>query len=66
MKNKFAWGQGINKIDWGSIYNQSWVGEYIFLTVVGDGNALYKRVSNDSGLMEAHACLVDNINKTLK
>ena len=37
-----AWGQGINSISWGAIYNKSWVSEYIFTTVVGDANELKK------------------------
>jgi hypothetical protein len=60
------WGQAQNNTGWGSIYNQSWVGEYIFLTVVGDGNDYSKRVSDDSGTMEAHTTLVGNLNYSLK
>ena len=59
-------GQIQNKIGFGSIYNQSWVGEYIFLKVVGDGNDFYKKVSDDSGTFEAHTCLVNKMEKTLR
>lgn len=52
------WGQIQNNIGHGTIYNQSWIGEYIFTTVVGDANDFYKRVSDDSGTMEAHTSLV--------
>lgn len=61
-----AWGQGINTIGWGTIYNESWIGEYIFTKVVGDANDLEKRVADDSGTMEAHICLVDNMEKSLR
>ena len=61
-----AWGQGINSISWGAIYNKSWVSEYILTTVVGDANELEKRVADDSGTMEAHICLVDNMEKSLR
>ena len=61
-----AWGQGINKISWGTIYNQSNIGEYIFTKIVGDANDLEQRVSDDSGVMEAHICLVNNMEKTLR
>ena len=59
-------GQIQNKIGFGSIYNQSWVGEYIFLKVVGDGNDFYKTVSDDSGTFEAQTCLVNKMEKTLR
>lgn len=52
------WGQIQNNKGWGTIYNQTWVGEYIFTSVVGDANDLYKRVSDDSGTFEAHTSLV--------
>jgi len=42
---------------WGTVYNESWIGEYIFTKVVGDANDLEKRVADDSGTMEAHICL---------
>jgi len=61
-----SWGQIQNNIGYGTIYNQTWVGEYIFLTVVGDGNDFAKRVSDDSGTMEAHTTLVGNLNYSLK
>ena len=61
-----AWGQGINAIGWGTIYNESWIGEYIFTSIVGDANDLEKRVADDSGTMEAHICLVDNMEKSLR
>jgi len=61
-----AWGQGINTIGWGTIYNESWIGEYIFTSIVGDANDLEKRVADDSGTMEAHICLVDNMEKSLR
>jgi len=61
-----AWGQGINAVNWGKIYNQSWVGEYIFLTCVGDGNDYEVRLAAASATIEAHACLVNNMNKSLK
>ncbi len=61
-----AWGQGINAISWGTIYNQSNIGEYIFTKVVGDANDLEQRVANDSGTMEAHICLVNNMEKSLR
>lgn len=61
-----AWGQGINAIGWGTVYNESNVGEYIFTKVVGDANDLEKRVADDSGTMEAHICLVDNMEKSLR
>lgn len=60
------WGQGINSIGWGSIYNKSWVGEYIFISIVGDANELEKRVADESGTMEAHICLVNNMEKSLR
>jgi hypothetical protein len=53
-----SWGQIQNSIGHGTIYNESWVGEYIFTSVVGDGNDFYKRVNDDSGTMEAHTSLV--------
>jgi len=61
-----AWGQGINSISWGTVYNQSWVSEYIFTSVVGDANDLEQRVADDSGTMEAHICLVNNMKKSLR
>ena len=61
-----AWGQGINAIGWGTIYNESWIGEYIFTSIVGDANDLEKRVADDSGTMEARICLVDNMEKSLR
>ena len=61
-----AWGQGINTIGWGTIYNESWIGEYIFTSIVGDANDLEKRVADGSGTMEAHICLVDNMEKSLR
>ena len=61
-----AWGQGINAVNWGKIYNQSWVGEYIFLTCVGDGNDFAKRLLDASATMEAQDCLVNNMNKSLR
>lgn len=61
-----AWGQGINTIGWGKIYGESWWGEYIFYKVSSDANDFAVRVVNDGGTMEAHACLVDNMDKTLK
>lgn len=61
-----AWGQGINTIGWGKIYGESWWGEYIFYKVASDANDFAVRVVNDGGTMEAHACLVDNMDKTLR
>lgn len=60
------WGISANPISWGTIYNQSWVGEYIFLTCVGDGNDFYKRLSDASATMEAQDCLVNNMEKSLR
>ena len=65
MPNTTAWGQGINTIGWGKIYSESWFGEYIFYSVVGDANDFAVRVADDSGTFEAHACLVDNMENTL-
>jgi hypothetical protein len=48
-----AWGLVINNIGFGTIYNESWVGQYPFVSIVGDANDLYKRVSDASGTMEA-------------
>lgn len=61
-----AWGQGINSIGWGTIYNESNIGEYIFTSIVGDANDLEQRVADDSGTMEAHICLVNNMEKSLR
>ena len=66
MPNTTAWGQGINTISWGTIYNESWFGEYIFNQVVGDANDFAVRLANDAGIMEAHICLVDNMENTLR
>ena len=55
------WGKIINNIGFGTIYNQSWFGEYIFSLVVGDANDFSKRVSDDSGTMEAHSQLGDPV-----
>jgi hypothetical protein len=52
------WGQIQNNKGWGTIYNQTWFGQFIFYNVVGDANDLYKRVSDDSGTFEAHTSLV--------
>lgn len=52
------WGQIQNKIGYGTIYNETWTGEYVFIPVVGDANDLYKRVADDSGTFEAHTSLV--------
>jgi hypothetical protein len=52
------WGQIQNNSGWGTIYNQTWFGQFIFYNVVGDANDLYKRVSDDSGTFEAHTSLV--------
>lgn len=61
-----AWGKIINKIGYGTIYNDSWVGQYPFVSIVGDANDLYKRVSDASGTMEAQECLVETFNKTVQ
>ena len=61
-----AWGQGINSISWGSIYNDSWWGEYIFSRAVGDANDFAARVADDNGTMEAHICVANNLEKTLR
>jgi hypothetical protein len=61
-----AWGTIINNISYGTIYNESWTGEYKFVTIVGDGNDMYKRITDDSGSMEANACLVNTFNNTIK
>lgn len=53
-----SWGQIQNNIGYGTIYNESWVGENISILVVGDANDLYKRVSDDGGTFEAHTSLV--------
>ena len=60
------WGKIINAIGFGTIYNESWFGEYIFSLVVGDANDFGKRVSDDSGTMEAHSQLVDTMEKSLR
>ena len=60
------WGKIINNIGFGTIYNESWFGEYIFSLVVGDANDFSKRVSDDSGTMEAHSQLVDTMEKSLR
>jgi hypothetical protein len=52
-----GWGTITNNISYGTIYNESWTGEYKFVTIVGDGNDMYKRITDDSGSMEANACL---------
>jgi hypothetical protein len=39
--------------------------EYKFVTIVGDGNDMYKRITDDSGSMEANACLVNTFNNTI-
>ena len=59
-----AWGLVINKIGFGTIYNESWVGQYPFVSIVGDANDLYKRVG--SGTMEAQECLVETFNNSVK
>ena len=59
-------GMAINEIGFGTIYNESWIGEYIFLTVVGDGNDYRKRVLDDSGTMESQAELVTTMEKSLR
>jgi hypothetical protein len=46
-----GWGKVINNIGFGTIYNESWVGQYPFVSIVGDANDLYKRVSDASGTM---------------
>ncbi len=61
-----SWGQIQNNIGHGTIYNESWVGEYIFIKVVGDANDLFKRVSDDSGTFEAHTSLVITTKNSLK
>ena len=53
-----SWGQIQNNIGHGTIYNESWIGEYIFTKVVGDANDFYKRVTDDSGTFEGHSSLV--------
>jgi len=58
-----SWGQIINKIGFGKIYGSSWVGEYPFLNIVSDANDYDLRVSEDSGVTEAHSCLVNTLNK---
>lgn len=60
------WGIAANTIDWGTIYNESWVGEYIFTKCVGDGIDLAYRVTQAGGTIEAQDCLANNMNKTLK
>lgn len=59
------WGIAANPISWGTIYNQSWVGEYIFLKVVGDSNDYNKRVTDAGGLIESQDCLAKNMSSTL-
>ena len=61
-----GWGTITNNIGHGTIYNESWTGEYKFVTIVGDGNDMYKRIPDDSGSMEANACLVNTFNNTIK
>ena len=58
-----GWGKIINNIGFGTIYNESWVGQYPFVSIVGDANDLYKRVS---GTMEAQECLVETFNNSVK
>ena len=60
-----GWGTITNNIGHGTIYNESWTGEYKIVTIVGDGNDMYKRVTDDSGSMEANACLVNTFNNTI-
>jgi hypothetical protein len=64
-----GWGTITNNIGHGTIYNESWTGEYKleykFVTIVGDGNDMYKRITDDSGSMEANACLVNTFNNTI-
>ena len=47
-------------------YNESWVGEYVFLTIVGDANDLESRVAADNGTMEAHGSMVLTMQKSLR
>jgi hypothetical protein len=61
-----AWGKVINNIGFGTIYNESWVGQYPFVSIVGDANDLYKRVSDAGGTMEAQECLVETFNNSVK
>ena len=60
-----GWGTITNNIGHGTIYNESWTGEYKFVTIVGDENDMYKRITDDSGSMEANACLVNTFNNTI-
>jgi len=61
-----AWGKIINTIGFGSVYNESWVGEYPFLDIVAEANDYRKRVLDDSGTIEAQESLVDTFNNTVK
>lgn len=61
-----SWGQVINNISFGTIYNESWTGEYPFVTIVGDANDLYKRTTDDTATMEAHSCLVTTFNNSVQ
>ena len=66
MSNVNNWGQAINKIGYGTVYNESWVGEYVFLSIVGDANDLESRVAADNGTMEAHGSMVLTMQKSLR
>ena len=61
-----GWGKVINNIGFGTIYNESWVGQYPFVSIVGDANDLYKRVDDTGGTMEAQACLVETFNNSVQ
>lgn len=60
------WGIAANNTSWGTIYNESNVGEEIFIKVVGDANDYNKRVTDLSGTVESQDCLVENMSETLK
>ena len=61
-----GWGKIINNIGFGTIYNESWTGQYPFVSIVGDANDLYKRVDDAGGTMEAQECLVETFNKSVQ
>lgn len=65
MANSSSWGQSINTIGFGKIYQTTYFGEYIFTELVGDFNDYYKRVNDDSGTLENQAYSFNNLFNTL-
>lgn len=61
MAIKSSWGQSINTSAFGKVYQTTEFSEYIFTELVGDFNAYYKRVNDDSGTLENEAASFDNL-----